>query len=312
MTNILLLEPENYSLEAVKILEGLGQVKQGPLNRSELINNIALFDVVVTRLQHNFDQELLDQAKKLKIIVTNTTGLDHIDCETAQRKSIKIISLKGEIEFLRSITATAELTWGLLLALLRKIPQAVDSVLEGKWQRKPFIGQDLASKTLGIIGYGRIGQILARYGQAFDMKVIFSDPVNKNGSLSLNDLLTIADIISLHVPLNKETENLISEPEFNLMKSTSLLINTSRGKIVDEVALLSALQRGKIAGAALDVLSEERQFSKGLPQSPLLKYVQQHDNLLITPHIGGATIDSMAKTEIFVVKKLEKILKNEN
>ncbi|MFA5133289.1 MAG: hydroxyacid dehydrogenase [Patescibacteria group bacterium] len=311
---ILISEPDGYSQKALEIYKSLGEVlADKKLERQELLDLVQDADILVIRLRHKIDGEVLGRAKKLKIIACPTTGLDHIDLEMAKERGIAVVSLKGEIEFLNSITATAELAWGLLLGLVRKIPSAFNSVKAERWDRDSFKGRELRGKTLGIIGCGRLGKIIVQYGNAFLMDVLAYDPhidheeIEKAGAeaVTLEDLLKRSDAISIHVPLNSETENLIGEKEFNLMKLGVYIVNTSRGKVIDESVLLSALQNGKIGGAALDVVTNEDANGKFLGDHPLLEYAKNSDNLLIVPHIGGATYDSMAKTEDFIAEKVK-------
>ena len=309
---ILNAEPENYSAEAASILAGLGEVVNGPLQRADLLAALPGLDILIVRLAHQIDREALEQAGRLKAIVTATTGLDHIDLEYARLKGIAVLSLRGETEFLRSIPATAELTWALLLALVRNLPAAAQSVTSGRWERDLFKGHDLAGRTLGILGLGRIAEKVAVYARAFDMRVIAFDTERKNWPAgverlaSQSDLLRQSQVLTIHVPLNPSTTALIGTTQLALLPRGAVLINTSRGQVIDEAALLQALESGQVAGAALDVLSEER--TGDLPASPLIRYTRDHPNLLITPHIGGATYESMAATEIFMAKKLKKYL----
>ena len=309
---ILNAEPDKYSHQAFEILASLGEVTDGSLTRSELLIRIPEFDVLIIRLDHQIDSEILNHAARLKAIVTATTGLDHIDVACAEAKNIKVLSLRGETEFLRGIPATAEHTWALLLALARRIPAATQSVLAGEWQRDRFKGHDLAGKTLGILGLGRIGEMVASYGQVFGMHVVAYDPYRKNWPpeverfISQGDMLRQSQVLCLHVPLNEETTNLLGASELAQLPPRALLVNTARGQIIDEAALLSALERGHLAGAALDVIWDER--AGGPKRSPLVQYARTHDNLLITPHIAGATYESMAATEIFMARKLRTYL----
>jgi len=308
---ILNVEPDQYSDEARSILKQIGQLVEQNMERSELLSSIHEFDVLVVRLKHQVDVELLNAARNLKTIVSATTGLDHIDLEIAAQKNITVLSLRGETEFLRSIPATAELTWGLLLALTRNIPAAHASVLNGEWQRDRFKGHELAGMRLGIVGIGRIGEKIARYALAFGMRVMAYDPYRTDfisgvdKKTTLDELLVEADVLSIHVPLNQETVNLIGARELNLLSPGAWLINTARGAVLNGTALLSNLLSGHLAGAALDVLAGERVSER----SPLLEYANAHTNLLITPHIGGVTYESMRATEIFMAKKLEQHVK---
>jgi D-3-phosphoglycerate dehydrogenase len=307
MLKILNVEPDEYSDEARVILKRLGRLVEKNMERSELLAQIHEFDVLIVRLRHQIDAEVMSAAVNLKVIVSATTGLDHIDMETALRNNIAVLSLKGEIEFLRSIPATAELTWGLLLALTRNIPSAHSSVLNGEWQRDRFKGHDLAGLWLGIVGLGRIGEKVARYGSVFGMRVMAYDPYRTKAvpgiemKSSLAELLVNSDVLGIHAPLNQETVNLIGKKELAIMPRGSWLVNTARGAIVNEPALLAALESGHLAGAALDVLAGERTNER----RPVIEYARSHSNLLLTPHIGGATYESMRATEIFMANKLK-------
>jgi len=303
---ILNVEPDQYSDEARVILQQTGQLVEQNMERSELLSCIHEFDVLIVRLKHQVDSELLNVASSLKVIVSATTGLDHIDMDAAARKNIMVLSLRGETEFLRSIPATAELTWGLLLGLMRNVQPAYASVLKGEWQRDRFKGHELAGLRLGIVGFGRIGEKVAHYALAFGMKVTTYDPYRTNVipgvelKKNLEELLMKTNVLSVHVPLNHETVNLIDSRELNLLPQGTWLVNTARGSIINENALLDALHTGHIAGAALDVLAGER-----IGQSQgLIEYARTHSNLLLTPHIGGATYESMKATEVFMARKL--------
>jgi D-3-phosphoglycerate dehydrogenase len=310
MLRILNVEPDQYSDDARSILRGVGEVIEKNMDRAELMDCIGGFDILVVRLGHQVDAELLSAAPRLKAIVSATTGLDHIDMEFASRRDIAVLSLRGELEFLRTIPATAEHTWGLLLALLRNIPWAHSSVLRGEWRRDRFKGRELQGRRLGVLGLGRIGEKIASYGLAFGMLVNAFDPYGKSAPAgvamkdSLEILLQVSDVFSIHVPLNPETEKMIGIKEIYNLPRGSYFINTSRGAVVDEAALLDALQSGHLAGAALDVLTGERTNES----MPLIEYARAHSNLLLTPHIGGATHESMQATEIFMAKKLASFL----
>jgi len=313
MLNVLNVEPWNYSIEAKRILQKFSTVDEIPFSRNELLENIKNYDVLIVRLGYLIDEEVITRATSLQTIVTATTGLDHIDLKAASDRGITVLSLKGETGLLDTITATAEHTFALLLSLVRRIPQAFESVKCGNWCRDNFWGSELQGKILGIIGFGRLGKMVAEYGKAFKMEIIATDPdtqIKEQGikQLDLADLLMQADVATIHVPLSDETHHLISSEEIQLFKEGSWLINTSRGDVLDELALLRALGEGRLAGAALDVLSNEFSIEPDwVKGNPLVEYAKNHDNLLITPHIGGATCESMRKTEIFMAEKLFKI-----
>lgn len=311
---ILNAEPDNYSPLARDILQTVGEVwDKRPLTRPQLLAQIPHAHVLIVRLAHHIDAEIIQAGHHLQAIVTATTGLDHIDLAAAAARGISVLSLRGEENFLRTIPATAEHTWALLLALVRHIPAATAAVQRGEWNRDPFRGRDLFGQRLGIIGLGRIGQMVARYAHAFGLHVQAYDPYlaewpsTVQRHTQLETLLATSDIVTLHVPLNDSTVHLISERELAQLPPGALLINTSRGAIINEAALLTALHLNHLGGAALDVLSAEV-TGRITSQHPLIQYAQTHPKLLLTPHIGGATSDSMAMTEVFMARKLQSFL----
>lgn len=315
MIRILNAEPLGYSEEARKIIVSLGELHEKALRRSELIGVIKKYDILITRFGFKIDRDVLDAAASLKFIVTPTTGLDHIDTEYALKKGIKVISLQGETEFLRTVVATAEHTWALLLALIRRVPWAFQSVLKGEWSRDLFRGNELEGKRLGILGLGRLGEKVAFYGMAFGMETSAYDPYRRawpgkvKRCFNLRELLSHSDILSIHLPLNNETKGLMGRKELKMLPKGAIVINTSRGSILDSVALVGLLTSGYLGGAALDVLEGEgKDFKRQRQNKLLLAYARKNKNLLITPHLGGATKESMAKTEIFMAHKLKKSL----
>lgn len=306
---ILNLEPEGYSDKAKEILAQAGELCERRCTRVELKEVIKDAEVVIVRFGHRLDAEILNHATRLKVIATAATGLDHIDLPEAKRRGIEVISLKGEQAFLESIYATAELTWGLLLSLVRQIPAAAASVRQGEWERDRFGGHELHGRTLGVVGLGRIGRKIAHYGLSFGMTLVGFDPyvttwpVGVRRVQKLSDLLVVSDVLSIHVPLNEETKAMVGAKELAQLPPGAFLINTSRGDVLDEHALVVALKTQHLQGAACDVLSGEH-HPGFLKQSPLALYAAQHDNLIITAHIGGVTKESWEKTEIFIAQKI--------
>jgi len=302
-----------FTKDAKTILGQIGQVDYCNLNRDELIKKIGEYNILIVNISVMIDQEIIDKGKKLKIIITPTTGLDHIDVEYAKAKGIEIISLRGETEFLNTITGTAELAFGLIINILRSIPSAFFSVKKYNWERENFRGYNLYNKTIGIVGLGRLGSWLAKYAKAFNMKVIAYDPdkddqyfkERKVKKVDFNELLEKSDIISIHVHLNNDTENMFNKTAFSKMKNTAYLINTSRGKVVNEEDLLITLENKKIAGYATDVLANEINFSKDFSNHPLIEYAKTNNNLIIVPHIGGMTHESRQATDIFIAEKIK-------
>jgi D-3-phosphoglycerate dehydrogenase len=313
---ILNAEPEDYSDVARSILLGLGHLHEESCTESRLKNILGGFDVLIARFRHRLDGEALEGAAHLKVIVSPTTGLDHIDLTAADRRGIAVLSLQGERAFLRSITATAELTWGLLLALCRRFNEVRDHVREGGWDRDALKGSELKGKVLGIIGLGRLGSMVAGYGRAFRMKVIAHDPRCPKAPswvdlVSIEEAAARSDVISVHVPLTKSTSGLFGRELFGKMKRGVLFINTSRGDVVNERALCAALESGRVKGAAVDVLGGEASRDRGwLGKSPLWRYARDNPNVIITPHLGGATLESMQAVEVFMAKKLRTFWKS--
>lgn len=271
---------------------------------------------VVCRFGTRLDGSILAKMPALKAIATITTGTDHIDTEFCLKKGIEILSLKGEHSFLSEIHATPELTWGLLLSLIRHIPPAFERAKEGYWERAPFFGHELYGKTIAILGMGRVGKIVGRYAHAFGMEIL---GVNDNDVseldypfvlCSLEKALEQGDVVSLHLPLNPSTHHFIRKEHFEIMKKSAVFINTARGALVDESALLGALRENKIAGAALDVLEDETSGSGIAKMHPLIQYASENNNLVITPHIAGMTFESMEKTNVFMANKLRDFLEN--
>jgi len=304
-----------FAPKAKTILETLGDVEYRTLTHQELLRVADQYDIIVLGIFPVIDKAIIDRATKLKYIVVPANTLENIDVDYAKEKGIEVVSLWGEEEFLKTITGTAELAFGLMIDIVRKTPWAFDDVKQYTWDRERFRGRNLAGKTLGIVGMGRLGTWMAEYGTAFGMNIVFYSPhtgesaVTGARNVSLPVLLKESDIISLHAHLNKETERMIGAPQFKQMKDTAYLINTARGKIVDETALLDALKAGEIAGYAADVLADEFHFDEtGLVNHPLIDYAKEHQNAIIVPHIGGVTVESREDTDVFVTKKLQKLL----
>lgn len=304
-----------YTEAARALLREMGEITDFTGSQEEFEMVMGDYDVLVIGLNYRVNKKALSSAKKLRFIVTATTGLDHVDLVAAKDRSIEVLSLRGEDEFLNTISGTAELAFGLILSLARFIPHSFQSVLSGKWDREKFRGHNLSGKTLGIVGLGRLGKMVARYGVAFGMRVIYSDPhVSVPANLScerveFTNLIESSDFISLHVHLSPQTKWLINREALEKIKFSSYLINTSRGDIVDEKAVLEALKSGRLAGYGADVLAGELDFSNQTFSSyPLVDFAKNHSNVVIVPHIGGMTFESREHTDIFMAKKLKKHL----
>lgn len=305
--HLLIAEPNHFSPCALASLSAWADVTLLEVEPIEFRRAFRQQDIIWFRLGHNVTAEHLTPGQRCRLLATPVTGLDHIDLDACARSNVQVVSLRGETEFLRHIRGTAELTVALALTLMRRIPAAAESVRKGNWVRDRFQGTELYGKTGGIVGMGRLGTIVGGYLRTFGMSVIGHDPrpdfpsVGVERVSSLKALLQRSDLITLHVSYSRKTRRLIDDEALCHVKKDAALINTSRGGVVDEGALLKALQSGRLAGAALDVLDGEPIAGSW---HPLVAYARTHDNLLITPHIGGNTRESFAKTEVFLAERV--------
>ncbi len=309
---ILITEPEGYSSEALEIYKSIGQLELLS-SFNQLDTQILDTDVLVVKLGLQLNAQLLVKAPHLKYILSPTTGLDHIDLNLAKERGIHIISLKGEQDFLGSIPSTAEHSFALLMATIRNIPKAYNDVLEGKWNRKAFIGHNLSNMSLGILGLGRVGNQVATYARAFGMKVSAFDPSNKyfkdwiHRAESPEQLFSENKVLSLHIPYDEDNHHFVNKDLLSCLPHDSILINTSRGGVWDEATVASFMKGGRIKALATDVLYMEH--SEELrAQNPLIGLANEGYPIIITPHISGATFESMARTEVFIANKFSNYL----
>lgn len=305
---LLITEPENFSNKALTALQEFFEVKLLKIkSREELKLEIHDVDVIFVRLGFVIDQEILEKGRNLKFILTATTGLDHIDLVYFKSVGGEVISLKGEIDFLKSIPSTAEHTWALLLALLKKIPNSFDHVKNGKWDRNQFINTNLKEKKIGILGLGRVGIQVADFAKAFGMNIGFFDVKNIESPFfkfdSPEEMFRWADIITIHIPFSVENEKFVNKELLSFIKTGAIIINTSRGGVWDENEIARLIKNNKIGGVSTDVLQNEL-YEETLMFNPLVNLAKQNFNIIITPHIAGATKESMEMTEEFVVRKL--------
>ncbi len=250
---------------------------------------------LVVRSETQVTEELLQVAPRLILVARAGIGVDNIDVDAATRRGVAVLNAPGA-----NTVSAAEQTFALLLALLRKVTSAVQSMRLGEWDRKRFMGTELNGKTLSALGLGRIGERVARIAQAFGMEVLGHDPyVSPERALelgvslvSLEEALRRADVVTLHMPLTDDTRRIINAERLALMKPTAVLVNTARGGLLEEKALVEAVESGKLAGAALDVFDVEP-----LPaDSPL----RSSDRIVLTPHLAASTKEAQERvaTEI--------------
>lgn len=296
---VFLPEPESFSGWALDRLAKDNTLVSRPEGAS----------VLLVRVGTSVDRRLLKSMPQLRVVASATTGLDHIDGDECRRLGIHILSLKGDTAFLSDLPNTAELAFALLLALYRRLPAAMSDVIAGRWRQAPFRGSTLGEKTFGIVGHGRLGRIAGRIAAGFGMTVLAYDPCPRcpvEGPIglagSLDELVARVDVLSLHADLNETSRAMISAPVFARMRRGSVLLNTARGQLVDERALIEALESGAIAGAALDVIANESSFDE---TNRLLAYARRHENLLLTPHIGGQTEEAVLTADKRILSKLD-------
>jgi len=271
-----------------------------------LVDADALLDA---SMKVQITNEMLRNAKKLKIIACATTGSDHIEREELEKRSIPVRTLKEDRDLLLNLTPAAELSWALLMACARKLPAAFHHVKSGQWVREQFPGIMLRGKRMGIIGCGRLGGWIGRYALAFGMEVLGYDPYvdplpDGFTRVTLEELVRTSDFVSVHVHLSEETRGLVSRKYFEMMKPGIVFVNTSRGAVIDEKALLEGLESGRVGAAGLDVLEGE----PDIHQHPLVAYSRTHDNLMITPHCGGFSPDAVQLVCAHSAKKIIKAL----
>jgi D-3-phosphoglycerate dehydrogenase len=297
--------------EAFQAFEGIGTVVTLPADYEMVAAAIGDYDAYLPSLKVPVDAAMVSRARRLKVIGTPSTGTDHLDLAAIKSAGIACFDIAREFDLINSFSATSELAFGALLALNRKICEARQAVLEGNWGREAFTGFQLLGKTLGIIGLGRLGRISARIGNGFGMRVIACDVREVSApDVTMTDFDTVvreADVLTIHVHLREDTRGMISRNVLAQMKAGAILLNTSRGALVDEAALLDALRNGAIAGACVDVIDGE--WLADVRQHPLVEYAQTHRSLLIVPHIGGATRESIYGARIFMARKVAAYLK---
>lgn len=302
MYSILIADP--IAQEGVQILERAHRVRlDTKITAAALRDAISNYDALVVRSRTKVTAQIIDAAKRLRVIGRAGVGLDNIDVAAAQRRGIHVVNAPYSVTI-----SVAEHTLGLMIALARFVPQADASLRRGEWAKNQFMGVELQNKTLGIVGLGRIGSTVAPRAISMGMRVLAYDPyitrsraLNFGAALidSLSELLSVSDFVSIHTPLLPTTRGLFSDQEFAQMKQDARLICCARGGVVDEAALLRALEHGRLAGAALDVFETEPPG-----QNPLL----QHPRVIATPHLGAMTQEAQTKAAVEVAEQVSRIL----
>ena len=266
-----------------------------PPSRDELLARVAGKDGLMLMLTDRVDDELLDAAgPQLRIVADYAVGIDNLDVEACRRRGVVVSNTPDVLT-----ETTAELTLAIVLALLRRVAEGDRLIRRGEqwiWAPNLMLGRGLASLTLGLVGYGRIGRAVARLADAHGMDVIHS---TRSSGIPLEELLVTADVVSLHLPLSDESRHLIDAAALAQMKPSAVLVNVSRGPIVDEEALVTALREGRIAGAALDVFEREPEVHPGLLEL---------ENVVLVPHLGSATLETREAMGMLCVGALRAVL----
>ncbi|MFC2161556.1 D-2-hydroxyacid dehydrogenase [Acidobacteriota bacterium] len=287
------LNPEAF--EELQAISDLDVTLKTGMDEQELIKTIPDYNAVVVRSATKVKKSAIDVASNLELIVRAGIGLDNIDLDAAKEKGIKVANTPSATTY-----TVSEMTFGLMLSAVRNLGRANLSIKEHKWEKKLLKGSELFEKTLGIIGSGRIGLDVAKKALAFGMKVIAFDLVDIQTDLdvkqvNMDDLLKNADLISLHLPLTDSTRHMISSNEFDKMKDGVIIVNASRGGIVDETALLNSLETGKVRAAAIDVYEKEPPDDFSLID---------HPHVMASPHIGAAADEGQKRAGFEVVRIL--------
>jgi D-3-phosphoglycerate dehydrogenase len=290
MADLNILITDGLDETGQSILRSFAKVdNKSGISADDLLKTIPEYDGLIVRGRTKVTASVLEAASKLKVIGRAGVGIDNIDLEAAKKHNITVVNAP-----LSTTLAVAELTFALLLALAREIPRGDAGMKQGKWLKKELEGVELSGKTLGVIGFGRIGVEVGKRASAFGMNVIAYDPliseddIKQRGAepVSIQDLYAWSDFISLHLPLNVQTRDLIGPLAFSEMKDGVRIVCAARGGIIDEMALVAALNSGKVAGAALDVFGQE---------PPGLTEAVSHPRVIATPHIGAQTVEAQSR-----------------
>jgi len=296
---VLVSDPLSASaMAALRGTPGIAVEERRGLSEAELHPLVVEIDAWVVRGATKVTRRLIEAAPRLRWVARAGAGIDNIDAQAARERGVGVLNVPGA-----NAVAVAELVFGLLLSLLRRIPDAHASVRRGEWEKSRFQGRELRGKTLGIVGLGKIGRAVAQRARAFEMTCVGHDPLLADAQvrtlgvepLPLGELFSRAEILTLHVPHTPETRGMIGEAELRRLPRGAILVNAARGGLVDEAALLAALERGDLGGAAFDVFDREPPG-----ESPLLK----RPDVVATPHIGAATVEAQEAVGEEIVKLL--------
>ena len=305
ITPIRHLEGVYESLQDIMDFEYHPNIKKHELNK--LLIDTGSYYIFTNPNKQNFilDEEVLKYTN-VKVINTCSTGLNHIDMDYCKSNNIKVWSLKKDYELINDLPSTSELAFGLMMSLLRNIPKSYHSVKDGNWDYEPYVGHQIKGKTIGIIGYGRLGKIMCDLFYGWGVKLLATDPferITTARGVPLSELLDKSDVVFLHTHVTEETRGMVDEEFLSYMKEGSYLINTARGELVDEEAIIESIKVGHLKGYGTDVIKDE--FGD-IENSKLVEFsINPNNNVVITPHIGGMTIEGQTKAYQSAVRKFK-------
>jgi D-3-phosphoglycerate dehydrogenase len=296
-----------YRSANLELIERYFELAVFPTPREASEEALGRAELVFAPLGFRFDKPFFGRCPRLRAIASNTTGVPHIDLAAAAERGLAVCALHDEQQFLETITPTAEHTIGLMIAAHRRLPAAHRTTVEdGCWDRRPWGAPKMLSRMrLGIVGYGRLGRRVGRIAQAMGMPVRYYDPHVPGGVPDLVELASGSDVLTLHAPANAETRNLVGRKVLQALPRNAIVVNTARGELLDTEVLLKLLASGHLWAAALDTIEGEygEDFQASFGASALARYARAHDNLILTPHIGGSTEDAWFETERRVIEK---------
>ena len=290
---------DKITIEELQKLGTCIDVSQDKDKSKKIKENIIDAEIVLVRSDTQINKELLDVSKKLKIIGRSGVGTDNIDIEEASIRNIYVTNTPEA-----NVISAAELTIGLLISAARNIAVANNSVKNNEWERSEFIGVELYKKQLGLIGFGKVAKLVSKRMQSFDMKIVFYDPfidssTENEEKVELEELLKTSDFISIHVPKNKETINLVSKEKLSIVKEGSIIINTSRGGLIDEQEVFNLVNENKLYSAGFDVYEKE---------PPEMSEEKNRSKVITLPHLGASTKEAQARAGQQLVENIKNIL----
>jgi len=316
MAKIAVITPVSHLNGVIELLESKGKVFLYEDASKDKVRSVLLNSDIDTILcnpnqqTYKINKELLE-GTNVKLINTCSTGMNHIDVNYCNENNIKIYSLTKDMGLINNLPSTSELAFGLMLSLLRKIPQGQKHVSEYGWDYTQFVGRQVKDLKVGIVGYGRLGKMMYNFCKSFGADVMIYDPYVReeltdsfllnHWCSSLEQLFEFSDVVSLHVHVTEETKYMINKDLFGSIKKDCYIINTSRGEIVNETDIVEGLKSGTIIGYGTDVV--ENEFDD-LTKSPIIKAMNEGENIIIVPHVGGMTIEGQTKAYNWAINKL--------